>query len=374
MLNKEPEVRVGIMTAPEIEVRYLGGTPPQFELSGVTIGKAFHWERQQCQRFGGELEIMRHDDGNLTAINRIGTEEYLKSVIGSEMNRLSPAELLKAHAVISRSWLLAQIRRDLRYEGAESVQADDRTRSADVTIDWQDREDHKDFDVCADDHCQRYQGTGDGEPHRSVDEAVDSTRGEVLTFEGKICDARFSKCCGGMTEDFATCWEPRKHPYLMAVEDPYCAEATREILERSLNGYDREDTQTYRWSADYAPGELEALLIQRSGIDFGEVTALKPLKRGKSGRICLLEIIGTRCSHIVGKELTIRRWLSASHLKSSAFEATRRPDGGWHLEGKGWGHGTGLCQIGAAVMASKGFGYRAILQHYYPGAIIEKLY
>ena len=270
--------------------------------------------------------------------------------------------------------LLAQIRRDLRYEGTESVQADDRTRSAEVTIDWQDREDHKDFDVCADDHCQRYQGTGDGEPHRSVDDAVDSTRGEVLTFEGKICDARFSKCCGGMTEDFATCWDPREHPYLMAVEDPYCAEATPEILERSLNGYDREDTQTYRWSADYAPGEMEALLLQRSGIDFGEVTALKPLKRGKSGRICLLEIIGTRCSHIVGKELTIRRWLSASHLKSSAFEATRRPDGGWHLEGKGWGHGTGLCQIGAAVMASKGFGYREILQHYYPGAIIEKLY
>ncbi|MDE6609122.1 MAG: SpoIID/LytB domain-containing protein [Muribaculaceae bacterium] len=374
MLNKEPEVRVGIMTAKEIDARFLGGAPAEFELGNVTIGKAFHWERRECQRFRGELEILRHPDGTLTAVNRIGIEEYLRSVIGSEMSRRSPLELLKAHAVISRSWLLAQIRRDLRYEGIKAVQADDRTRSAGVTIDWQDREDHTDFDVCADDHCQRYQGVGDGKPNECVDEAIGTTRGEVLTYEGKICDARFSKCCGGMTEDFSTCWEPHEHPYLRAVEDPYCAEATPEMLERSLNGYDREDADTYRWSTDYMPGELEALLLQRSGIDFGEVTGLKPLKLGKSGRISLLEITGTRARHIVGKELTIRRWLSTSHLKSSAFEATRRTDGGWHLEGKGWGHGVGLCQIGAAVMACKGFTYKDILNHYYPGAVIDKLY
>lgn len=374
MLTQEPEVRVGIMTAPEINVRFLGGSQAEFELSGVTIGKQFHWERQQRQRFRGELEIMRHADGNLTAINRIGVEEYLRSVIGSEMNRKSPVELLKAHAVISRSWLLAQIRRDLRHDGTPAPDAEGRRKEAEMTIDWQDREDHTDFDVCADDHCQRYQGTGTGTVAESVEEAIRLTRGEVLTYEGKICDTRFSKCCGGMTEDFAVCWEPRHHDYLIPVEDPYCAEVTPEIMERTLNGYDREDCETYLWSTDYEPRELEELLRERSGIDFGEVKELKPLKRGVSGRIYLLEIVGTKGKYTIGKELTIRRWLSRTHLKSSAFEAVRRADGGWHFEGKGWGHGVGLCQIGAAVMACKGFSYKEILNHYYPNVIIEKLY
>ncbi len=374
MLTKEPEVRVGIMTGREIDVRFLGGSQAGFELSGVTIGKQFHWERQQRQRFRGELELLRHDDGNITAINRVGVEEYLRSVIGSEMNRQSPVELLKAHAVISRSWLLAQMRREMRHDGKAAPDAEGRKKDTGVTIEWQDREDHTDFDVCADDHCQRYQGTGDGCTEPKVDEAITMTRGEVLTYEGKICDTRFSKCCGGMTEDFAVCWEPRHHDYLRPVEDPYCGEATPEMLQQTLNGYDREDSETYRWSTDYEPGELEELLKERAGIDFGEVLEMKPLKRGVSGRIYLLEIIGTKGRHIVGKELTIRRWLSRTHLKSSAFEATRRSDGGWHLEGKGWGHGVGLCQIGAAVMACKGFNYKEILNHYYPGAVIDKLY
>lgn len=374
MLNKEPKVRVGIMTAPMIEARFLGGDNAMFELPGVTIGKKFHWERQQTQRFGGELEIMRHPDGTLTAINIIGTEEYLKSVIGSEMSAQSPTELLKAHAVISRSWLMAQIRRDLRHNGTPVSDAENRRKEEGVIIDWQDREDHRGFDVCADDHCQRYQGIAKTASQEPAVEAIMATRGEVLTYNNKICDTRFSKCCGGITEDFAVCWEPRRHPYLTSVADPYCAEATPEILERTLNGYDREDSATFRWTTDYKAGELEELLKQRSGTDFGEITELNALRRGMSGRIYLLEIIGTLNRQIIGKELTIRRWLSRTHLKSSAFEATRRKDGGWHLEGRGWGHGVGLCQIGAAVMACKGFTYQQILSHYYPGAIIEKLY
>ena len=362
------------MTAPTLDVRFLGGNIPEFELAEVTIGKKFHWERRQCQRFRGDIEILRQTDGNLTAVNRIGIEEYLKSVIGSEMNIDSPTELLKAHAVISRSWLLAQIRRDLRHEGEPVLDAEGRENQSGITIDWQDKEDHVDFDVCADDHCQRYQGIGNGERSERAAEAVGSTRGEVLTYEGKICDARFSKCCGGKTEVFSVCWEPRHHSYLTTVEDPFCADATPKILARTLNGYDIEDADTYIWTSDYAPGELEKLLRERSGIDFGEITEIKALKRGESGRIYILEIIGTKHRHIIGKELTIRRYLSPTHLKSSAFEIIRLSDGGWRLEGKGWGHGVGLCQIGAAVMACKGFSYREILSHYYPGAIIDKIY
>ncbi len=269
---------------------------------------------------------------------------------------------------------MAQIRRDLRHNGTPVSDAENRWKEEGVIIDWQDREDHRGFDVCADDHCQRYQGIAETASQEPAVEAIMATRGEVLTYNNKICDTRFSKCCGGITEDFAVCWEPRRHPYLTSVADPYCAEATPEILERTLNGYDREDSATFRWTTDYKTGELEELLKQRSGTDFGEITELNALRRGMSGRIYLLEIIGTLNRQIIGKELTIRRWLSRTHLKSSAFEATRRKDGGWHLEGRGWGHGVGLCQIGAAVMACKGFTYQQILSHYYSGAIIEKLY
>lgn len=373
-LDKEPEVRVGIMTAPRISVHYPADAPGEFMLDGVTIGKQFHWQRTQNQRFRGSLELLRHPDGTTTAINRVGVEEYLRSVIGSEMNASSPLELLKAHAVISRSWLLAQMRPDLRHNGEIATDALDRVSTSAMLVDWQDHQDHTGFDVCADDHCQRYQGIPANGIPAGVEQAINLTAGEVLTFDNLICDTRFSKCCGGMTEDFAVCWEPHSHPYLTPVHDPYCSEATPEILAITLNGYDREDTDTYRWQADYAPGELEQLLTERSGIDFGEVTALRPLRRGISGRIHLLEIIGTKTSRTIGKELTIRRWLSKTHLKSSAFNATRRPDGGWTLNGRGWGHGVGLCQMGAAVMACKGFSYKEILSHYYPNAIIRKIY
>ncbi|MCM1033850.1 MAG: SpoIID/LytB domain-containing protein [Odoribacter sp.] len=374
MLKEEPIVRVGIVTAPEINVKFLGSGRAKFEIADVTIGKDFHWERRQSQRFGGKLEMRRNNDCTLTAINHIGVEEYLTSVIGSEMNRESSLELLKAHAVISRSWLLAQIRRDLRYPGIACADTEGRIDRGDVTVDWQDREDHEDFDVCADDHCQRYQGIGDAEIPLNVYEAMSITRGEVLTYDGMICDTRFSKCCGGKTEDFATCWEPNHHPYLTPVDDPYCAEATPELLAKSLNGYDIEDRDTYRWHVEYTARQLEMLLKRRSGIDFGEIQELNALKRGESGRIYLLEIIGSKARKAIGKELIIRRWLSKTHLKSSAFEAKRLPGGDWRLEGRGWGHGVGLCQIGAAVMAEKGMTYREILNHYYPGSTIEKLY
>lgn len=369
-----------------------------FALADVTIGIGFHWERKEEQRFSGSLTLTVHD-GSIVCINTIDTEEYLTSVISSEMSATASAELLKAHAVISRSWLMAQIRKDLH-----SRQTSQPSPTENELTKWYDHEDHTLFDVCADDHCQRYQGVTRASTPKAA-EAVRATRGEVLAYGGEICDARFSKCCGGATEEFRYCWEDRDMPYLKSIPDrsggaplpdltdeaqaerwirtspeAFCNTSDHNILSQILNSYDLETAHFYRWKVSYSQQELSRLLLSRTGIDFGQITGLTPVARGSSGRIWKLRISGTRRSLTIGKELEIRRVLSDSHLYSSAFVvdcedvSAEGIPARFTLTGAGWGHGVGLCQIGAAVMGEKGYGYKSILQHYYNGAEIVKLY
>ena len=361
------------------EIRFAAPSPSDgfsdavFALAGVTIGVNFHWERKETQRFAGELKIIVEGE-RLTAVNVIGIEDYLRSVISSEMKASAPMEFLKAHAVISRSWLLAQIRKKEKSLPRPAPGIKDGR-----LIRWFDREDHLNFDVCADDHCQRYQGLT-RVAAETVDKVVEATWGQVLTYGGQICDARFSKCCGGVTELFSSCWEDIDYPYLRSLRDasapgaePFCNTRDLKILSQVLNDYDLETLDFYRWKVEYSRAELSELVNRRSGIDFGEIRELNPLRRGPSGRIIELERVGTRRTLVVGKELMIRRWLSESHLKSSAFTVTCKDDR-FILEGSGWGHGVGLCQIGAAVMGEKGYSYSEILSHYFPGSALEKQY
>ncbi len=355
----------------------------RFELEGVTIGVDFHWERREKQRFAGALRLIVSEDdkGRLIAVNEIGIEEYLKSVISSEMSANASEALLMAHAVISRSWLLRQLADRGKHSGAMTggkgcVVVDG--EMVDELVRWYDREDHRQFDVCADDHCQRYQGVT-RQTTEAVEKAVDATRGMVLTWNGEVCDARFSKCCGGVTELFENCWEETPHPYLERVEDcdghgsDFCDTDDDEVLRQVLNDYDRETKDFYRWEVRYGADEFSELIRRRSGIDFGRVIEIEPLERGVSGRIVRLLIRGEKRQMVVGKELEIRRWLSDSHLRSSAFDVGCE-GGDFVLRGKGWGHGVGLCQIGAAVMGAKGYGYDEILKHYFPKAELKKLY
>jgi stage II sporulation protein D len=353
-----------------------------FALSDVTIGIGFHWERNECQAFRGALRLVRRDSG-LTAINDVPLEEYITSVISSEMSASCPLELLKAHAVISRSWLCFPKADSARPGGG-------RTDFAAVAREirrWYGREAHPDFDVCADDHCQRYQGITKAFSPAAAD-AVRATAGEFLRYSGRICDARFSKSCGGITERYATAWEDQDVPYLESVYDgapeisrsdpetwirshppAYCNTRNAELLSSILPGFDQETRDFYRWRAEYEPGELAELIKSRVGVNLGPVREMQALARGPSGRIHRLKIVGSRDHIIVGKELEIRRVLSRTHLYSSAFVADIE-SGRFVLRGAGWGHGVGLCQIGAAVMASAGKSYREILQHYYPGTSI----
>ena len=331
-----------------------------FTLDGVTIGVNFHWQRQQEQRFEGQLRIVRDGD-ELQVINDIDVEKYLESVIASEMNGEAPLEFLKAHAVISRSWVMNAMKKQTLKPLPET----------DEHIVIYERDAHRLFDVCADDHCQRYQGLHD--VPATVKQAIDETRGMVLTYDGAICDARFYKACGGKTERFSTCWADEDYPYLQPVDCPYCDTHDEELLKQVLNDYDQETPDFYRWTVRYTPTELANLIRQRSGFDFGnEILDLQPLSRGDSGRIYRLKVIGTKLEMTVGKELEIRRWLSPTHLYSSAFDVTRE-NGDFVLHGKGWGHGVGLCQIGAAVMASEGKNYQEILAHYYSNAELTKI-
>ncbi|MBO5546771.1 MAG: DUF4922 domain-containing protein [Bacteroidales bacterium] len=315
---------------------------PSFVLYDVVIGIDFHWEQKRTLKYAGGLKFIVEGD-LVRAVNLVGMEDYLLSVISSEMKASASPELLKAHAVISRSWLLARMH---------------------------DHSAHNHFDVCADDHCQRYQGltmaVGD-----NVRTAIDETWGQVLRYDGALCDTRYSKCCGGRTELFSTCWEDVDYPYLQSVEDPWCDCENDAVLSQVLNDYDQTTRDFHDWTVRYDAEELAALVRERTGIDFGEIRALEAVERGPSGRIKYLRIVGSKHTEVIGKELRIRRALSTSHLKSSAFEAERDPAGAWILRGRGWGHGVGLCQIGAAVMADRGFTYRQILQHYYPGATLE---
>ena len=373
-----------------------------FELKDVTIGVNFHWERKETQRFKGALRLIV-EHGKITPVNILGVEDYLLSVISSEMSATASLELLKAHAVISRSWLLAQIDKNKRiemsgekYVAAENVEGE--------MIKWYDREDHVNFDVCADDHCQRYQGiTRASTPQ--VAKAIEATRGQVLMDGENLCDARFSKCCGGVYEEFENCWEPVHYNYHVARRDgvneldfpnltveknaqewilsrpeAHCNTADAEILSQVLNNYDQETTDFYRWTVTYTQDEITKLVKERSGMDYGNIVDLEPIARGTSGRLYKLKIVGTKKTLIIGKELEIRRTLSPSHLYSSAFvvEKGEKDANGlpstFTLKGAGWGHGVGLCQIGAAVMGAKGYNYKEILLHYFVDAEIKELY
>lgn len=429
LTRSQPLLSVGIMTAKELEFEILSdgagvqkavmregkieydGTlydelyfdaqtlstqfaQPSFILKNVTIGKEFHWQRQEDQKFAGSLKIIV-EKGQLTAINIIGVEDYLLSVISSEMSASASEEFLKAHAVISRSWVMAQIKSSDRRKTMQipdgicstpslvshldALLSDNASPEPGETteyIKWYDHQDHHNFDVCADDHCQRYQGLtrATGETVRKV---IDQTWGQVLTYDGELCDARFSKCCGGRMETFSTCWEEKDMPYLQPLLDTpdhqdgecFCNTQDKEILGQVLNNYDQETVDFYSWIQKYDKAYLSELITRRSGIDVGEIISIEPMERGQSGRIWKLKIVGTITTLVVGKELEIRRILSESHLKSSAFDVKIEGDQ-VILEGRGWGHGVGLCQIGAAVMATKGYTYDKILTHYYPGATI----
>lgn len=436
---KEPKVQVGILSEPQIEfillnsyhikgkeiagrqvVTYVDGQirwqghlydellfepmheeSDAFELLNVTIGINFHWERKEDQRFMGALKIIVENE-KLTGINVIHVEDYLTSVISSEMSATASLELLKAHAVISRSWLLAQIHKNKAITASQSLYSAF-TQTDQELIRWYDREDHTHFDVCADDHCQRYQGITRASTEM-VRQAIAATCGQVLMWEGNICDARFSKCCGGAFEEFQYCWEGIKHPYLSKQRDSktgsglpdlrveseadqwirtspeaFCNTKDKKILSQVLNNYDQETTDFYRWKIEYKQDELSELILKRSGIDYGQILDLIPVERGTSGRLVKLKIRGSKRTMTIGKELEIRRTLSTSHLYSSAFVIDKADivddvPGRFILTGAGWGHGVGLCQIGAAVMGEQGYPYDTILLHYYIGATIDKLY
>ena len=437
---KEPEINVGIVSAKEIHFtlnghffakgetvsdnqvvsfseggilwneslyRELTFTPQDdqnsFSLYDVTIGLNYHWERQETQVFSGTLKLVV-DEEKIVAINILPVEEYLTSVISSEMNANSSMELLKAHAVVSRSWLFAQIEKRKALSGKDEGFFSF-TKTKEEYIRWYDREDHTIFDVCADDHCQRYQGITKA-TNATVAEAVKATRGRLLMYDKKICDARYSKCCGGATEEFENCWENTHYPYLSSIRDTdkeenlplpdltkeeeaerwirkapksFCDTHDKKILSQILNNYDQETTDFYRWKVRYTQTELAELIRTNTKSDYGDIIDLIPVQRGPSGRICKLKIVGTLKTFTIGKEMEIRRVLSDSHLFSSAFvvdkgEVKEDIPQNFNLSGAGWGHGVGLCQIGAAVMGEKGYSYEEILLHYYKGAEIRKFY
>jgi SpoIID/LytB domain protein len=374
-----------------------------FLLKGVTIGIQFHWEQKEDQRFTGGIRFVK-EEGNIRVINTIHLEDYLKSVISSEMSATSSPELLKAHAVISRSWLIAQIVKNKTLAAGDKYYHSEIIAENEI-IRWYDREDHTSFDVCADDHCQRYHGITKIITAQAA-EAVDDTKGEVLEWNNEICDTRYSKCCGGITESFENCWEPQPKTYMSAIADTqppggfpgidlrmeaeaqrwiinspaaFCNTSDKEILSQVLPDFDQETTDFYRWKVTYLQQELADLLLKKSGFDFGRIINLEVLERGYSGRIVRLKITGTKHTVIVGKELEIRKWLSPSHLYSSAFvvqyeDISGDIPGKIILSGAGWGHGAGLCQIGAAVMGERGYSYKQILKHYFKDTCLGRVY
>ena len=443
--GKQRTISVGILSAPRVEFcfgrdyvameqggrvvidgeareewYFAAGRQAFFTLKNVKIGKGFHWERYQDQCFPGDLKLIARE-GSVIAINVVGIEDYLQCVIASEMSPTAGFEFLKAHAVISRSWLLAQLdKRDDVRDGYSSVVCD----TPGELIRWQDREDHEWFDFCADDHCQRYQGIPQGNPAMiaKTKRVIEATWGQVLWYGGRVCDARFSKCCGGALEEFKYCWENREVPYLKYARDyepvscegrlnpagnmalrsklasiaaagtptdlrqepsarkwilgsprAFCNTRSKRLLEQVLKDYDSETKDFYRWTVEYTAEELRQIILERTGEDYGKIIDLIPLERGVSGRICRLKIVGGKKTKTIGKELEIRRSLSRSHLYSSAF-VVEKTQKGFILHGAGWGHGVGLCQIGAAAMGARGYGYQEILQHYYPNSTLKTIY
>ncbi|HWO00106.1 MAG TPA: SpoIID/LytB domain-containing protein [Blastocatellia bacterium] len=392
-----------------IKASQLALTPLAFEASratvhGITIGVDFHWERSESQDFHGSLVFSPQSD-RLMVVNELPLEAYLVSVISSEMSASAPRELLRAHAIVSRSWLLAQITN--RYNAASVVVRDAATpgKTELQLIRWWDRENHADFDVCADDHCQRYQGIAKAFSQEAF-EAVRDTRGKVVMWGDEVCDARYSKSCGGMTEEFRAAWEDRDVSYLQAVydgeseetlrldltEEPsaeawirskpaaFCNTESAELLTRILPGFDQETRDFFRWEVEYTNDELSKIILDRTGLDLGRLLSLEAIQRGKSSRIVRLRIIGEKQTAVIGKELQIRRALSRSHLYSSAFIIDAQRDSSseypkrFKLIGAGWGHGVGLCQIGAAVMAERGYSHEKVLSHYFQGTDERTLY
>jgi len=365
-----------------------------FLLFNVTIGNRFHWERTEDQTFQGSLILQVRDDGTITAINEISLENYLMSVISSEMSSAAPMEFLKAHAILSRSWLLAALDRKKEVTDTPKLAEQLIAKEGEV-MRWYDRQDHDLFDVCSDDHCQRYQGITKI-ISKQAEEAIRETRGMAISYQDEICDARYSKACGGLTEEFDTAWDDKRIPYLESISDAsishhlirteeearrwilsepevYCNTKDEALLEKILPDFDRETKGFFRWRVEYSREELEEILREKSGFDFGTLKKIAPLRRGPSGRISRLKIVGSKRSMVVGKELEIRRWLSRSHLYSSAFIMTVEAER-FIFHGAGWGHGVGLCQIGAAVMASRGFSAEEILKHYFRGVQIRRIY
>ncbi|MBQ0142587.1 MAG: SpoIID/LytB domain-containing protein, partial [Prevotellaceae bacterium] len=337
-----------------------------FIIKDVTIGKQFHWEKKEDQVFNGKLQVIAKE-GKLHAINIIPVEEYLKSVISSEMSAMNNLELLKAHTIISRSWVLRQVINSTKKMSSEQTLTDSNIENTDSVmriIKFWDQEDHKYFDVCADDHCQRYQGiTRQVSP--LVEQAVNETRGEVLKDkDGNVCDARFSKCCGGKSELFSTCWQDTDYDYLQSVDDEFCNTSDSAVLKLVLNDYDQKTIDFHDWTVTYSQSEVSDLFEKKTQLGVGIIQDIIPLKRGASGRISLLRVVGSLKTVEIGKELMIRKAFSESHLYSSAFEVIKEGDS-FTLKGCGWGHGVGLCQIGAACMSVKGYDYKQILSHYY---------
>lgn len=374
-----------------------------FFIRNVVIGKNFHWERKENQRFQGSLKFLI-EDGVLTAVNILSVEKYLTSVISSEMNATSSAELLKAHSIVSRSWLLAQMDKSKSISESD-VEYQSQIETDEELIRWSDKEEHKLYDVCADDHCQRYQGVTKLVAHNAQD-AVLMTRGYVLKYNDRICDTRFSKSCGGVSESFENVWEPVEHPYLQKIVDykyeheefdlnlknekaaeewirnsppAFCNTNDEKVLSQVLIDFDQTTKDFYRWRVEYTQDEITSLVKKRSGIDFGNIIDLIPIERGDSGRLIKLKIVGSKKTLIIGKELEIRKILSESHLYSSAFVVEKGaisngiPES-FVLIGAGWGHGVGLCQIGAAVMGEMGYSFDVILLHYFKNVEIKKLY
>jgi stage II sporulation protein D len=393
--NTEIETDSGVILSPE------NADNSSFTVHSVTIGVDFHWQRREDQVFKGNLKLITEEE-KITVINVLSVEDYLESVISSEMKATSSVDLLKAHAVISRGWLLAQI------EKRKSIVVSTKKYQTSFISDneivkWYDREDHISFDVCADDHCQRYQGiTRASAP--LVRKVIEETFGEVMVYNGNICDTRYSKCCGGITELFENAWEPVNHPYLQRVvdsafpvfgiypdlqneenaekwitstPDAFCNTTDKNVLTQVLNDYDQETNDFFRWKIEYTRDELSSIVNDRTSIDFGLIENIIPVERGVSGRITRLKIEGTKKAMIIGKELEIRKALSRTHLYSSCFFVEKLIDGKdikFILKGAGWGHGVGLCQIGAAVMGSKGYTYKEILNHYFTDAELVKRY
>ena len=396
VLSHEPDHEIARLPS----IRLLAPEDSTFELFQVTIGTRFHWERKEDQTFRGNLILLPREDGTIAAVNEILLEDYLRSVISSEMSADAPLEFLKVHAILSRSWLMAAL---VRKKNPKENPPPPRQvpEKEEELIRWYDREDHDLFDVCADDHCQRYQGI-QKIVSAQAEEAVRETFGRVISYQGEICDARYSKACGGLTEDFDTAWEDKRVTYLTSITDApvphppigteeeaarwilsrpeaYCQTTDERLREKILPSFDRETRDFFRWTIAYSREELEEILREKSGLDFGDLKEILPLRRGPSGRIRQLKIVGSKNSMVVGKELEIRRWLSRSHLYSSAFVVKVQTDSRGKAErftflGAGWGHGVGLCQIGAAVMASRGFSAEEILKHYFRGVEIRKIY